>query len=403
VHNLGIVIWFEFIRAIKKRSFWVSTLAFPLIIGVVAGVAYFSGQAADSAAAKAANEQFSLALLDDSKLLDPKVVQGIKASVIDTKQEGIELVKSGQTEAFFYYPDDITKAPVEVYAKDIGLVKNDKYSAVALQLLKASQQGKISAQQQAIVQGSVATTLAAYDHGQQVPGIERAIAPGAILVLFYITFVLMSGRMLASTTEEKENRVIEMLLSNVQARTLVVGKIISLLLMGVVQILAIAVPVVAIGWLVRGLLTLPSINLSQIVIDPVTLLVSGLIFVSAYLLFTGILVAIGSAVPTAKEAGSFMGLAMFAMFVPLYALQAIVTDPSQLLVKIFTYLPLTSPITLLLRNAVGNLTATESVIGISILVISAVTALTIAARTFGSGTLEYSRKLSWREILAPKR
>ena len=320
MHNLRTVIWFEFIRTIKKKSFWLSVLALPAIIGVVIAVAYFSSAAADSAAEQAVKEKFSLVVMDQSGLIDPGVLAPLSAETVDAKDAGVQLVTSGKKEAFFYYPSDIASEPVEVYAKDVGLVKNDKYSTVALQLLALSQKGAVSPQQSAIIQGRVATTMTTYTDGQKMPGFERVIAPGSILILFYITFVLMAGRMLASTTEEKENRVIEMLLSYVKARTLVIGKILSLLLVGLVQVVAIAIPVALGVWLARDVVDLPSFDVSKIVIDPVTLLISALIFILAYLLFTGILVAIGSAVPTAKEAGSFMGVAMFSMFIPLYAL-----------------------------------------------------------------------------------
>ena len=402
MHNLRTVIWFEFIRTIKKKSFWLSVLALPAIIGVVIAVAYFSSAAADSAAEQAVKEKFSLVVMDQSGLIDPGVLAPLSAETVDAKDAGVQLVTSGKKEAFFYYPSDIASEPVEVYAKDVGLVKNDKYSTVALQLLALSQKGAVSPQQSAIIQGGVATTMTTYTDGQKMPGFERVIAPGSILILFYITFVLMAGRMLASTTEEKENRVIEMLLSYVKARTLVIGKILSLLLVGLVQVVAIAIPVALGVWLARDVVDLPSFDVSKIVIDPVTLLISALIFILAYLLFTGILVAIGSAVPTAKEAGSFMGVAMFSMFIPLYALQAIISDPGQLLVQIFSYFPLSAPITLLIRNAVGNLTGVEAAIGSIILAISAAIALWVAARTFSYGTLEYSRKLSLKELFAPR-
>jgi ABC-2 type transport system permease protein len=403
MHNLGTVVWFEFIRAIKKKSFWISVLAFPVIIGIVLAVSFFSSQAANKASEQATHEHFSIVVRDESGLILSKVLTEVGGKTIASKQAGILAVQQGKQDAFFYYPADVAHQKVQVYAKDVGLNKNDKYTTVAVQLLKLSQQQLLSSQQVAIIQGSVATSLTTYSQGAVAAGFEKVIAPGAILVLFYITFVLMAGRMLASATEEKENRVIEMLLSSVEARTLVVGKILSLMLLGVVQVVAVGLPAAVLLWLARNYVHLPSIDLSKIVLDPVTLLVQAAIFFCAYMMFTGILVAIGSAVPTAKEAGNFMGVAMFALFVPLYAIQAIITDPSQLLVTVFTYFPLSSPITLLVRNAVGNLSVMETVIGIGILALSAVIALWIAARTFGYGTLEYNRKLSWREVFAPGR
>lgn len=398
MHNLGTVVTFEFWRTVKKKSFWLSVLAFPALIGGIVAVSYFSAKAADKANQKQANEKFSMEVVDDSKLVSPIVLHAAGAKVISDRQTGIADVKNGKVDAFFYYPRDLSKDSVQVFGQDVGLTKNDKYTAVAGQLLKVSQQTAISPQQRAIAQGLVKTDLTTYEQGNTVPGLERAIAPGAIVVLFYITFVLMAGRMLASTTEEKENRVIEMLLSTVSSRTLIIGKILSLLLVGLVQVVAIAIPVSVIGYLGRDAIHLPSIDVSKIVLDPVTLAISAAVYVCAYLLFTGILVAIGSAVPTAKEANSFMGIAMVAMFVPLYAAQAIISDPTQLIVKIFTFFPLTSPITLLLRNAVGNLPATDAAISTCILAVCAVIALIVAGRAFGYGTLEYSRKLSLREI-----
>jgi ABC-2 type transport system permease protein len=402
MHNLWTVVWFEFVRTVKKKSFWLSVLALPAIIGIVVAVAYFSGQAADTASQKAAAERFSMAITDRSGIVSDNLINAGKIRTIASKDEGVELVKRGEVDAYFYIPADVSKEPVEAFGQDVGLVKNDKYGAVALQLLRQSLNDVVSAQQASVVRGDVSVRTTTYEDGAPVAGLERAVAPGAILVLFYITFVLMAGRMLASTTEEKENRVIEMLLSNVQPRTLVTGKILSLLLIGLTQVATIGLLVGLIVWLARDSVSLPSIDISRVTFEPLTMLISIVTFVAAYVLFTGILVAIGSAVPTAKEAGSFMGVAMFGLFVPLYAVQAIIADPSQLLVKIFTYFPLTSPITLLIRNTVGNLSTTEALVSIGLLALAAALAIWVASRIFGYGTLEYSRKLSWREIFVPQ-
>lgn len=141
------------------------------------------------------------------------------------------------------------------------------------------------------------------------------------------------------------------------------------------------------------------VDLTQLSIDPVRFLVGAGLFIFSFLLFTGLLVTIGAVVPTAKEAGGFFGIAMFFMFIPLYAANAIFTDPSQTIVKVFSFFPLTVPITLMLRNTAGNLAANEIGIGISILAISSIASLFIATRAFRFGTLEYHHKLDLRRIL----
>ena len=120
------------------------------------------------------------------------------------------------------------------------------------------------------------------------------------------------------------------------------------------------------------------------------------------MLFTGLLVAIGAAVPTAKEAGGFFGMIMVLLFGPLYAASLFVSAPDSPIVTFLSLFPLTAPIPLMLRNALGNLPVGEALIGITILIITAAFVTTIAVRIFRYGALEYSRKLSIKEIFARK-
>jgi ABC-2 type transport system permease protein len=116
------------------------------------------------------------------------------------------------------------------------------------------------------------------------------------------------------------------------------------------------------------------------------------------MLFIGLLVAIGAAVPTAKEASGAIGAVMLLLFGPLYAASLFISSPDQPLVRFLSYFPLTAPIPLLLRNAAGTITWGEILIGAGILIISAILVIRIAVRVFQHGALEYSRKLSLKEI-----
>lgn len=401
--HLSIVFKFEFSRIIHKKSFWISTLAFPLLIGAVFGLSYFSHQASANSSQKAARSKFSIAVEDKSRLLNPLVVSNYGASVLKNKVQGIAEVKAHKIDAFFYYPSNLTKQSIKIYAKDVGLVQNSKYSGVASSMLQTSLAISVgSSEKIQLLQHSPATTLTTYINGKQTKGFGRAVVPGIFLIFFYITIVLLGNRMLTSTTEEKENRVIEMILTSIKARSLIVGKFIALSAAGIIQILAMLVPIV-IGYIwFRPQLHIPGINLSQISFAPGPIIVAVVIFTLGYLLFSAILIAIGSAVPTAKEAGSFFGLTIMAMLIPFYALSAIITSPNQLIVKVLTYFPLTSPVALLLRNAVGNLKPSNAIIGIGILLFSVIFAARLALRTFSYGILEYNRKLGLKELLTRK-
>ena len=114
------------------------------------------------------------------------------------------------------------------------------------------------------------------------------------------------------------------------------------------------------------------------------------------------MVLIGSSVPTAKDAGQFIGIIMILIFGPLYAVSLFISNPESTLVQALTLIPFTAPIPMLLRNAVGNLTTWETILGLSILAISSVIVMALAIRVFRFGVLEYSRKLSIKEIISRK-
>lgn len=402
MHNLGTVFGFEVVRSLKKRSFWITALSFPIIIGIVFAIIFFSNQATNKAAESTKNQQFSIAVTDTSNLIAPQLLNAIHATTISDKTQGIADVQNGKVDAYFYYPTNVATQKVQVYAKDVGLFDNGRYQAVASMLLQESVAHVVDPQVTAILKNSVSYNAVTYKNGAVYNGAAQLIAPGAFLVLFYILIVMFGNQMLTSTTEEKENRVIEMILTTIQARTLIIGKILSLVVLALVQVCAILIPVIVGYLLFRQQLALPNIDLTNIPLDPLRIGIGAAVFVSSFMLFTGLLVAIGAAVPTAKEASGFFGVVMIFLFGPLYAASLFISAPDSGIVKILSFFPFTAPIPLMLRNAVGNLSVPSALLGIIILAVSATIVLTIAIRLFRYGALEYSKRLSLATIFHKK-
>jgi ABC-2 type transport system permease protein len=402
MHNLGTVFRFEVSRTLKKKSFWIMALAFPLLIMVVFVIVFFSNKTTDEAAEQTKNQQFSIAVTDESGIVSPAIIGALKAQQVSDKQGTIDKVLDGKLDAYFYYPKDLNKNKVEVYAKDVGLFNNGRYEGVAKLLLQQSIAGKVDPQTTAILQDKVNFNSLTYKNGKQFDGFKELIAPGLFLVMFYFLIAMFGSQMLTSTTEEKENRVIEMILTTIEARTLIIGKILSLIVLAGIQVCIILVPTI-IGYLLfREQLQLPSLDLTQIPLDPLRIGIGAALFTLSFLLFTGLLVAIGAAAPTAKEAGGFFGVIMILIFGPLYAVTLFISQPDSMLVKVLSFFPLTAPIPLMLRNAVGNLSVVDALIAIAILAVSAVIALAIAVRMFRYGALEYSRRLSLSVLFSRK-
>lgn len=394
MHNLGTVFKFETIRVLKKPTFWLMALGFPLMFAALYGIMFWSQSTTMQAAKELEKQEFSLAVTDDSKLVRPELLMAAKTKTVESKEAGINDVKNGKIDAYIYFPKDIGKQKVEVYGKDVGLFQNGKYGAVAQSLLSQSVASSVSQAQVAILQNKVQLSSTTYLDGKEHGGINEMIAPGLFLVIFFMLVTFFGNQMLTSSTEEKENRTVEMLLTMVKTDTLITGKILSLMVLALIQMLVIVLPVAA-GYLAFGSkLQLPNMDLSLLVFDPVRIGLALVIFLASFMMFTGMLVTLGAMMPTAKEASQWFGLVIMLIFGPFYGITAFVSFPDSPFVKFLSLFPFTAPIPLLLRNAVGNLPAWEGLLGVALLIVAAVFVLWLAVRTFRYGAMSYDSKLS---------
>lgn len=398
MHNLGTVFRFEVVRTLKKPTFWMMALGFPLLIGLLFGIVFWSNKATEEAAQKLQEQKFSVALTDHSGLIKPELAAVMKVQQFASEDEGVTKVKQKQVDAYFYVPKDLQKEAIRAYGQDSGLFENGKYAAVITALLAKSVDGKVSGSEAVVIKDKVQTALTTYKDGKESGGIKEMIVPGFFLVMFYMLIAFFSNQMLTSTIEEKENRTVEMLLTTMQTKTLIVGKIYAMIALSLIQGLIIILPIL-IGYFGFGSqLQLQNFDLSQVVFDPVRITIAVAIFSASFVMITGLLVAIGAMMPTAKEAGSWVGLVMMLLFGPLYGAMVFVSYPESLFSTVMTYFPLTAPIPLMIRNAVGNLSVPEAAAGVVVLVVSAAVIMMIAVKVFRYGAMSYDSKVSFASL-----
>jgi ABC-2 type transport system permease protein len=394
-HNLGTVIGFEFMRTIKKKGFAVATLAIPVVLVVIFTLVFASNSSTEATADAQKNSSISFTYTDASGIIPAQIAQAAGGQAASDPDSALAAVKNGSSEAYFAYPADPAAEPVKVYGVDKGMFENGKYEAVAKHLLTAAAQSQVNSPQlTAALTGGVVFESETYRDGQVSGGIGSVIPPLLFLVIFYISMILLSNQMLNSTLEEKENRVTEMILTTLNPTTLIMGKIISLFAVGLVQMAVFLTPV-AVGYVFfRDSLAMPDLDLSTLVFEPGQVITGVLLLLGGFTLFTGVLVAIGAIMPTAKDPGSIFGPLMAAMFIPFYAYSLIISDPKSLIVQVFTHFPLTAPVTAMLRNGFGTLSTGEAVIVIAELFIVGVLILRLAVHLFRYGSIEYGKKLS---------
>lgn len=399
-HNLSTVVGFEFFRTVKKRRFWIATLAIPVALAVVFILIGVSNQSTSSTAEAQKNAHLSFTYTDGSGQITDQLAHSYGGKKTADGAGAISEVKAGTLEAYFAFPADPATQPILVYGADLGVFDNGRYDAVAKQILVVTAQQKIdSPQLTALAEGNVTIVSQTYKGGQLSGGLSAVIPPLLFLLIFYVVILLLGNQMLSSTLEEKENRVTEMILTTLNPTTLILGKVISLFAVGLLQMLIFVIPIVVGYIFFRSKLSLPDLDLSHLNLQPGLMVVGALLLLGGFILFTGTLVAVGAIMPTAKEAGPIFAALMVLLFLPFYTVTLIVSNPQAPIVEIFTYFPFTAPVTAMLRNGFGSLDPVASALVVAELFVLGFIALRLAVYLFRYGSTEYAKKLSIRNTI----
>jgi ABC-2 type transport system permease protein len=401
------VMRFEVRRNLKKKSFWFTSLMPPVLFLIIISISVISSSSATKSSqqkTEAIAKTAKIAVLDETGLINEQQLTKQRVVIEPTKQAGIAAVQANKLDAFFYYPKDVTKSGIDIYAQDKGISNTPPYGAAATGLLKQDVITRISLlsknnQIAQLLQNDPAVTTTTYKNGKQTNGLAGIIAPGVFLLAFLVLAVLLSYFMISATTEEKENRAAEILLTAIKSQSLILGKILSIFVLGLVQIIVIVVPLLIAYTLFKSHITLPGdVSLSHLPLNTQAISFGALFFLGGITVFTGFLVGLSALFPSAQEAGRYLGVAIITQFIPIYSLGYIVSSPHTLIVNVLTYFPLTASTTSLLRNVAGNLSFTQALTSLAVVIVSAIFALAFAIKAFRYGAMEYGRRVSIKEL-----
>jgi ABC-2 type transport system permease protein len=193
------------------------------------------------------------------------------------------------------------------------------------------------------------------EQGQERVGKAEMLAqwaPVGFVYLLWVALFSISQMLLTNTIEEKSNRIIEVLLSSVTPAEFVIGKLAGIAAVGLTMVIA---------WLgsFLGILTWKaSGQQSEVAMQFVSLLQGShllgafvIYFFFGYLLYAGIILAIGSVCNTLKEAQNYMGVITMLMMVPLLTMMFIPKDPNGTVATVLSWIPIYTPFIMMNRAA----------------------------------------------------
>ncbi|WP_416728549.1 ABC transporter permease [Fictibacillus sp. JL2B1089] len=220
---------------------------------------------------------------------------------------------------------------------------------------------------------------------------ERII-PGAFAGIVLFSIVMTGMMIFQSASQEKKEKVAEIVLSSVTPGDLMQGKIIGYFILGLVQVgtwLLLVVPIAA--WRYE----LPIVE--YLFVPELLLLLA--ISIAGYLMFAAIFVGIGATVEDMTATSNFQGIVMMLPFLPLIFIGPILANPSGIIAQVATYFPLTSPSILILRlSLLDEWPWVEIIIALVILLASIWLLMKLAGKVFKTGILLYGKNATPSEI-----
>ncbi len=367
-HKLLVITRREYVSIVTKKSFWVATLLFPLLIVVLGGISAVSAKSAKKS---------------------------------EAERLGLADVKAGKIDAVIVYPAQLTpKSRVLIHAKETWITQRGRFEPVAKKLLKNSILHRVGdAALIEVFNADLPIDTTTYLDGRPAKHISALIVPGMFLVLFYLLLLMSSNTLLTCMTEEKENRVVEILLTSIRVRDLLFSKLLGLLAVGVTQLGLTLALTLSVAALLKTKLPF-DIDLSKVVFDPVAIGLAFFYTLAGYVFYAAIMAGVGAIVPTAREAGGFVAFFMISALSPFYFITALIAEPTGPTAVITSYFPLTAPLVLVLRNALGALSPLEIAASMAALIVYITITFAVAVKLFEAGALEYGQRLSLKRAFA---
>jgi ABC-2 type transport system permease protein len=374
-----------------------------LIVPVLALLAIGVFQLVSTASKPPVVETTAIGYVDEVGGFDQYTAQGtIELILFDSTDDATTALINGEVSEYFVIPPDYMsegvinrytlEKEVETPEAITTVIKNFLTSNLLSDKVPSETVNRIEAPLDLVVTRLTETGEVATEQG----GYGNVIIPGIFSFLLAFSLMFSSSYMVQGLGDEKESRLIEVLLSSVSARQLLVGKVLGLGAAGLVQVVV---------WLASMplLLNLASSTFGGFISTiqlPANFLVLGIVyFILGYLLFASLSAGTGAISPNAREGQQLSMIYSLFVFVPIWFSSLLFIFPNSPVWVVLTIFPVTAPMAAMLRLGVSGIAAWELAVSIAVLVLSIIGVMLLAIRAFRVYLLMYGKRPNWGEII----
>ncbi|GAA4816625.1 ABC transporter permease [Litoribaculum gwangyangense] len=430
MNHLPLIIKREYLTKVKNKSFIVMTILSPMIfIALISVVAYLSQLNNDKVR--------TISILDESGLIQNtfKNSNNTKYNILQNMslEDAKAIVKETSSYGLLY----INKSSdVDAISNNIKFYSKESPSLTLMSNLESQLEKKltnIKLQEQGVDVNMINASKVNIDIAQEsfegektskIDSVVKLIFGGAAGYLLFMFIIIYGNMIMRSVIEEKTSRIIEVIISSVKPVQLMLGKIIGTSLAGITQFVI---------WIILGglLMTIvsmvfgidmmqsPQQDMLQQAMEtttvnskieniltafynlPITNLIVAFIlfFISGYLLFSSLYAAIGAAVDNETDTQQFMLPIIMPLVLAVYiGIFTVIEDPHGTVSTVFSFIPLTSPVVMLMRIPFG-VPIWQQLVSLLLLIGTFMLTVWFAAKIYRVGILMYGKKPSYKELI----
>ena len=424
-----LIIQREFLTRVRKKTFLLMTLLAPLLLAAVMIV--------PGILASMPEDDKAIIVLDEPSILLPaEGTEQFSLDYLNPSEFDLELAKQflreSDKDALLYIPSgngwdpDFIKNDVLLYGKeDIGI---DLQRFIERQLEEKINNQKLIQQgvdPEVVTQTKTQVSVKSFTLGEENGSEETSATPlkmglgyiAGILIYFFIFFYAV--QVMRGVIEEKTSRIVEVIISSVRPRQLMMGKILGIGLVGVVQFL---IWVILSGTIYTVISTFvyPEIFAQQVPMGPdapylsqvdqsnifaminsinFPVVLGGFVFYffGGYFLYSALFAALGSAIDQEADSQQFMLPVTAPMIIAITTAMNVIQDPNGPLAFWMSMIPLTSPISMMIRLPFG-VPVWQMALSAALLVGTFFGVVALAGKIYRVGILMYGKKVTWKEL-----
>ena len=384
------VAYWEFHKALRSPVFLVMTIVVPLIMVITAGASYLL-QAGDR------TQTVDIAVVAASAQLFQRMEQELSSGPVSfthldmTEEEAKQTIRDGNFDGLVVLDyDRVLAGAIEYHVRDVRTTTDNTLRTVLAPWLTVYRLQELGLGMDQIQAAINPVRIRTASLTEQPMDAASFMAPIAAALVLAISTILSGQILMYGVIKEKRNRIVEILLSSISSRQLMLGKVLGYGALSLIQVLL---------WIGAGLAVASRFyDVGGILKSTNTLGALLAFFILGYLFLASFFAAVGATMKDAESGSQAQGLVVMIPMIPLFFASLIMLTPHAIWVRVLSHLPPFIPITMLLRLALSDVPLWELGTSLTALTLSIWAMVRLGARIFEGGILQYERSFGFKDL-----